>query len=304
MRFLNMSDDDLCCLLSFALRDRGYNGGPLDGAVRMKYAICNETFENWPHEKACAFAAECGYTGLEIAPFTLGATANDVSAAQRAQMRRTVESAGLTTVGLHWLLAKTTGFHLTTADDAVRRKTGAYLGDLARLCRDLGGELMVLGSPMQRNLPPETPHEVGMKHAAETISLALRVLEETDVTICVEPLGPAEGNFLLTADKGVELIEMIGSSNVRLHLDVKAMSTEAEPIPEIIKRHAKHLAHFHANDPNRRGPGMGDVDFRPILAALRESRYGGWVSVEVFDYAPGAERLARESIFNLRAAGE
>lgn len=268
----------------------------------MKYAICNETFENWSHEKACAFAAECGYTGLEIAPFTLGATAKDVTAAQRVQMRKTVQSAGLMTVGLHWLLAKTTGFHLTTADETVRRKTGAYLGDLARLCRDLGGDLMVLGSPMQRNLQPEMPHDVGMKNAAHTISLALPILEETGVTIAVEPLGPAEGNFLLTAEKGVELIEMIGSPNVRLHLDVKAMSTEATPISDIIKKNATYLAHFHANDPNRRGPGMGEVDFRPILHALREVNYDGWVSVEVFDYEPGAERLARESISNLKAA--
>ena len=161
---------------------------------------------------------------------------------------------------------------------------------------------MVLGSPMQRNLQPEMPHDVGMKNAAHTISLALPILEETGVTIAVEPLGPAEGNFLLTAEKGVELIEMIGSPNVRLHLDVKAMSTEATPISDIIKKNATYLAHFHANDPNRRGPGMGEVDFRPILHALREVNYDGWVSVEVFDYEPGAERLARESISNLKAA--
>jgi sugar phosphate isomerase/epimerase len=268
----------------------------------MKYAICNETFVDWPHEKACAFAAQLGYTGLEIAPFTLGATANDVTAAPRAQMRKIVEAAGLKTVGLHWLLAKTNGFHLTTADEMVRRKTGQYLGDLARLCRDLGGDLMVLGSPLQRNLPPEMSHEEGMRNAAHTISLALPVLEETGVTIAVEPLGPAEGNFLLTADKGVELVEMIGSPNVRLHLDVKAMSSEAMSIPENIKSHAKYLAHFHANDPNRRGPGMGDVDFVPIVRALKEIEYDGWVSVEVFDYEPGPERLARESIENLRRA--
>jgi sugar phosphate isomerase/epimerase len=268
----------------------------------MKFAICNETFVDWPHEKACAFAAECGYTGLEIAPFTLGATASDVTTAQRSQIRKTIESAGLETVGLHWLLAKTTGFHLTTADEEVRKRTGAYFGELARLCRDLGGSIMVLGSPLQRNLPPEMTHEEGMRNAAHTILLALPALEETGVTIAIEPLGPAEGNFLLTADKGIELIEMIGSPQVRLHLDVKAMSTEPTPIPQIIEKHARHLVHFHANDPNKRGPGMGDVEFAPILKALKGVGYDGWVSVEVFDYEPGPERLALESIQNLKAA--
>jgi len=78
------------------------------------------------------------------------------------------------------------------------------------------------------------------------------------------------------------------------------MSSEPEDIPTIIRKHADWLVHFHANDPNRRGPGMGDVDFAPILAALQEVQYKGWVSVEVFDYEPGAERLASESIATLK----
>ena len=74
------------------------------------------------------------------------------------------------------------------------------------------------------------------------------------------------------------------------------MSSEATPIPDIIRKHAAMLTHFHANDANRLGPGFGEIDFVPIFEALGEIDYRGWVSVEVFDYSPGVERLARESI--------
>jgi sugar phosphate isomerase/epimerase len=218
----------------------------------------------------------------------------------RQEIRSTIEGAGLATIGLHWLLAKTEGLYLTTPDAAVRRATAGYIEELARLCRDLGGSIMVFGSPMQRNLLPGVSHEEAMKYAAEVFQAAMPVLEDLDVTLALEPLGPAEGNFLLTAADGVRLAEMVGSPNCRLHLDCKAMSTEKGPVADIIRRFSPWLVHFHANDPNRQGPGMGELDFMPILSALGEIDYRGWVSVEVFDYSPGPERLARESIENLQ----
>ncbi|HVX12272.1 MAG TPA: sugar phosphate isomerase/epimerase family protein [Pirellulales bacterium] len=266
----------------------------------MKFAICNETFVDWPLDKGFAFARECGYTGIEIAPFTIDTDARKITSSRRKEIRRQTEDAGLDVVGLHWLLAKTEGFYLTTPDAAVRRATADYIQELARLCHDLGGSIMVFGSPQQRNLLPGVDHEEAMRYAAEVFRTAMPVLEELDVTLAVEPLGPAEGNFLLTAADGIRLIEMVGSSHCRLHLDCKAMSTEAEPIPALIRRSSPWLVHFHANDPNRQGPGMGQLEFPPILEALGEVDYRGWVSVEVFDYSPGPERLARESIENLQ----
>lgn len=267
----------------------------------MRFAICNETFQDWPFEKAFGFAAEWGYTGLEIAPFTLGTNAFEISAERRRQVRRQAEGAGLEIIGLHWLLAKTEGYYLTTSDAEIRRKTGEYLAELVRMCRDLGGHIMVLGSPQQRNLLPGVSHDEALRFAADCIQQALPALEESNVVLAVEPLGPAEGDFLNTATLGAELCSLVGSPHCRLHLDVKAMSSELLPIPEIIRQQAKLLAHFHANDPNKRGPGMGEVDFCPILQTLGEIDYRGWVSVEVFDYTPGVEVLVRESIENLKA---
>ncbi len=262
----------------------------------MKLAICNETFQDWPLERAFHFAAECGYTGIEIAPFTIAQYVTDVPPPKRAEIRRLAQSAGLEVVGLHWLLAKTEGLHVTSPDREVRQRTAGYLGELARCCADLGGKIIVFGSPQQRNLLPGVNREEGMQYAVEVFRDLLPTLDETGVVLALEPLGPEETNFLVTTADAVELVEALGSPQVRLHLDCKAMATEPIAAAELICRHGPLLAHFHANDPNRQGPGFGELDFRPILRALGEIDYGGWVSVEVFDYTPGAERLARESL--------
>ena len=101
----------------------------------MKFAICNELFQEWPFDKAFRFARECGYTGIELAPFTMGADAYSISAAQRNEVRQQAQDAGLEVVGLHWLLAKTEGYYLTTPDRSVQEKTSAYLAELARMWR-------------------------------------------------------------------------------------------------------------------------------------------------------------------------
>ncbi len=269
----------------------------------MKFAICNETFQDWPWERALELTLECGYTGWEIAPFTMGGRADQLPASRRQQMADQIARAGVEVVGLHWLLAKTEGFHLTTTDETIRQRTAQYLGHLAELCRDLGGSIMVLGSPLQRNFPEgEMTHDQAADNATWVLERLIPTLEAQRVTLAIEPLGPGEGNFLNHATDAVKIIDKLKSPWVRLHLDVKAMSTEGIPIPQLIVDNAGHLAHFHANDPNRQGPGMGDVDFVPIFEALLAIKYDGWVSVEVFDYAPGIETLARQSMQNMRSS--
>ncbi|MGI9497960.1 MAG: sugar phosphate isomerase/epimerase family protein [Mariniblastus sp.] len=262
----------------------------------MKFAICNELYQDWSHERAFAHAADLGYRGIEIAPFTLAESVQDVSQSQRRFLRELADSLEIEIIGLHWLLAKTNGLHLTTSDRQVRKKTADYLCELARLCSDLGGRVMVFGSPPQRNLLEGVTLQQGCDYAIEVFSEIAPVLEECGVTLALEPLGPEEGDFMLTAESAIEIAKAVDSSNVQLHLDVKAMSTEVKTIPSIIEDSKDWLVHFHANDPNRRGPGMGEVNFEPIFAALKDVNYDGWVSVEVFDYEPGIDALAGQSL--------
>ena len=266
----------------------------------MRYAICNETFEEWDHLRVCRYVAELGYTGLEIAPFTLAERITDVSEAKRRELKQQAADSGVQILGLHWLLAKTTGLMVTSADESIRRATATYLVELARACADMGGDILVFGSPMQRRIPEGKTLAEATEYAVDTFRRAAPGLEGHGVKLLLEPLSPPEANFLNTAQEAIDLMARIDSPAFRLHLDVKAMSTEEHSAPELIRRHNGVLHHFHANDPNKRGPGFGATDFVAIFGALAAVNYTGWVSVEVFDYTPDPETIARESLRYMR----
>ena len=266
----------------------------------MKFAICQELFENWPWKRQCEVIAELGYTGIELAPFTLAPRITDVPAERRRELKAEAAEHGLTICGLHWLLAKTEGLYLTTDDQAVRQATAQYLIDLGHACADLGGDFMVFGSPAQRNLLPGMSREKAMDNAVEVFKIAMPVLADRGVRLAMEPLTPKETNFINTCAEAVELMDRVGHPNIVLHQDVKAMLSEPTSIPDLIAQFADRTGHFHVNDDNLLGPGMGRTDYRPIFKALLESGYSGWVSVEVFDYKPGAEFIAQTSIDYMR----
>jgi sugar phosphate isomerase/epimerase len=267
----------------------------------IRLGICNELFEGWDLGRVCRTVREMGYEGLELAPFTLAPRIDELPSWRREEIRRTIEGEGLTTIGLHWLLAKTEGLHLTSPDEAVRKRTASYLIELAKATVELGGSLMVFGSPKQRNLLPGVNVHQAMDYAALTFSEAMPAIGALGIDLCLEPLAPSETDFLTSIGEAQALIRRIDHPHFKLHLDVKAMSSDpGGSVTELIARHGAEAGHFHAQDTNLRGPGMGEVDFGPILRSLVASGYDGWVSVEVFDYSPGAEETAYQSYQCLR----
>ena len=266
----------------------------------MKLAICNETFQGWPWERICPFVAETGYDAIEIAPFTLSESVAEIPPDRRAALRRAAQAAGVEIAGLHWLLVSPKGLYINHPDPAIRARTRDYFRALVDFCGDLGGKIMVLGSPKQRAVHEGLTHQQAWDLAKETIGGVLDLAAKRGVTLCLEPLSTQETDFWTTAEEVRRFAAELNHPNCKIILDVKAMSSEAKPIPQIIRESTGWVAHVHANDANRRGPGFGDTDFAPIAAALREIGYDGYVSVEVFDYSPDPQTIARESLRYLR----
>lgn len=263
----------------------------------MKFGICSEIFKEWNSiERTIDYVKETGYDGLEVAPFTLAQYVYDIPASTRATILRCAEQAGLDILGIHWVFVGPEGVHLTHPDPDIRAFTAKYLVDLVNFCGDLGGKVLVFGSPRQRNVGRDVTYNQAFGYAREVFEKALPVCEERGVTICMEQLTHWETNFCYTPEQTVELIEAINHPNFQLLLDTKAMSFLEEDRPAVIQKYARYLRHYHANDPNLNGPGWGDVDFGPIFDALNAIRYDRYVSVEVFRFEAGPEAIATKSL--------
>ena len=277
----------------------------------MKFSLCNEVLQPQPFEQQCASAAAMGYDALEVAPFTLSDNPMLISDAQAAQLRRVAQDAGLSISGLHWLLVAPSGLSIVDASEPVRQRTLAVMQRLVELCALMGGSYLVHGSPKQRSVPPGSSREQALERATESFAKVAATARNAGVIYCIEPLSTRETDLINTVAEAARIVDAIGSPGLRTMIDCSAAGQEEqEPIDALMRRWmpSGHIAHVQVNDPNRRGPGQGDMQFVPILQAVAQLQasgdYEGIVAVEPFDYVPDGPACAARSIGYLRGIVE
>jgi len=268
----------------------------------MRHAICNEIFEGWTFPAAAKAIRAAGYEGIEIAPFTLGDSPAQITVEQRRQIRSTIDSEGLKFVGLHWLMVSPKGLHVTTPDRTLRERSWRHIRELIDLAADLGpggaqeNGVMVFGSPKQRStIDGSTVAEAVARYVEGLADVAGHALER-HVTILVEALPRNQSDVVNSLDEAASIVRQIASPAIRTMFDTHNAVDETEPHAALVEKYFDLIRHVHVNEMDGKHPGMGDYDFKPVLATLRRLNYQRWISLESFDFSFGAERIARESI--------
>jgi D-psicose/D-tagatose/L-ribulose 3-epimerase len=277
----------------------------------MQFALCNEVLQPLPFREQCALASAQGYDGLEVAPFTLAADPRDITDAQAGEFRRIAQDHGLAITGLHWLLVAPAGLSIVDADDAVRARTVAFMRRLVELCALMGGKYLVHGSPKQRSVPAGTTREQALARASDCFAQVATAAAQAGVVYCIEPLSTRETDLVNTVAEAATIVDAIGSPGLKTMIDCSAAGqVEREPVAHLMARWipSGHVAHVQVNDPNRRGPGQGEMRFAPIVRELlrlqASGAYRGVVAVEPFDYVPDGPGCAAHSIGYLRGIVE
>lgn len=268
----------------------------------FRQSICNEAFEKWPFADACKVIKKAGYTGIELAPFTLAEDPADLTAAQRREFRDIIESEGLEFVGLHWLMVSPKGLHVTTPDDALRARSWQHIRTLIDLCSDLGENgKMIFGSPFQRATTGGLTREQATRHYIEGLKSVAPQACDRGVTILIEPLPVAQCDVVQTLEEAVGYVREINMASIQTMFDVHNAIDEKEPHEVLVDRYFEYIKHVHVQELNGAHCGTGNYDFKPLFDVLRRRNYQGWISLEAFDFTYGAEPIANESLRHLES---
>jgi sugar phosphate isomerase/epimerase len=262
----------------------------------MKYALCNELFGSLPLDAAAEISKKAGYGGIEFAPYTVFGSFSpaDVKAGIE-NIKNALSPNSLAFVGFHWLLVDSRPMSLVSPDRALRNTAVERLKLLLTAAGELGGGVLVLGSPRQRSsIPGQTTGEAAALLRDELCSLADYAVR-CNSTLLVEALDHTQCDTINTLAEAQELIDAASSPGISGMFDFHNCGDEKESWDALIRNYSGMIKHVHINEQDGGPPGSGASDYAPAFGALREIAYNGWISMEIFTQPADVETAVKNA---------
>ena len=246
----------------------------------MKLAVSNIAWDAAENASILGALPGWGVSGLEIAPTKLWPDWVGAGPDAARAVRDSVEAAGLRIPALQSVLFGRPDDQLFGSADSVRGLV-RHMRMVAELAGILGAAAIVFGSPRNRDRQALS--------LAEAMDRAVPVLREigdacaaADTCFCLEP-NPEQYqcNFLTHWQEVAELVARVAHPGVGIHLDTACISLAGDDVVEAIAACGPVMRHFHVSEPALGGVARPSLDHARFGAALRQSSYGGFVSIEM-----------------------
>jgi protein FrlC len=275
----------------------------------MKFAFntwAYSSFPVWvpayPLEEVIARLARIGYQGIEIGAANPHAYPRHLPPERRRALRDVLRAHDLQVAAMLPAPGGGQGVNVASSIPAERADAVQYYKEVVDLCAYWGGETVIYVGGWQ--IFGTTRRDCWGRSLESLVEVA-RHAAAAGVTIAVEPT-PADSNLIESADDALELQRQAGLDNVKVMFDTFHAIYRNEPAADYVYRMGADLAHVHLSDNDRLPPGAGQTDFRPLLAALRDQGYTGWLSMEIaFDRrSVDPDAAAWQALEHLRGLGD
>ncbi len=221
-----------------------------------------------------ASLARAGADGIELQPAAFFPDPSQVSRAERVAFRARIERHGLRFIGFHGLLEghRSLGFF---AGEATVRQTIKLMKEQIKLCQELGGTMVTLGSPRERSHGLDIDADVAIKLAAEEFRRLVPICESRRVALAVDPASPDETDFIRSFDEGCRLLAHVRHSRIRLALDLRSWHRAGGSLPALVQERLPCITHIRARE-----GGELPLPHPRFGEALAAGAYRGWISLD------------------------
>lgn len=247
----------------------------MKGSTAMRYAYNTLVYGQEPLDQGIARLARFGYDGVEIVgePETM-----DASAIRRSLDEHQIPASGICAI-------YTPERDLVSSRAEIRRAAVEYIKQCVDFVVELGGEVISVTPTACMKIRPEADVEQELAWAVEGIREAGLYAGEHGIRLAVEPWNRYETYLVNRVAQSLALVEEIDLPSVGCMADTFHMAIEEVDIAEAMRSVAHRLYHVHFADSDRAAPGHGHTDFRPVVAALKDADYAGYVSFELLPAA-------------------
>lgn len=241
-------------------------------------------------ERGFAKLSECGYDGIELSL----RTAVDI---EHGELFNLLKKNGLELIsiatGQSYL---EDGYSIFTSDDVKRSRVIERLKAHIELASNSSG-CVILGG-IKGSLDKSGDAEQYSK-GMETIETLVNYAEPRNVVLLLESINRYEANIFNTVDEGLKEVQRINSPALRILPDTFHMNMEEVSIPASIVKAGEYVGALHCADSNRLAPGMGHIDFAPIIEAAKTLPNLRYLGVEVLPI-PESEYSAATAIKTIK----
>jgi sugar phosphate isomerase/epimerase len=275
----------------------------------MRLAFSTNAYLKHPFDEAAARIAALGYDGLELLADVPHAWPAGLLDGQKQAIRAAMERVGLQFSNINAFMMNAVNDYrqpywypsFIEPDPHYRRVRVDHTRRALSLCAELGAPHITTepGGPIA---PGQTRQEA-IDLFVEVLKPLAQHAHDCGVLLLIEP---EPGLLLETTDQYLEVAERVNAPSLGLNFDVGHAFCVSEELPRSIARLAPHTRHYHVEDiaatrvHHHLVPGTGAIDFEEVVAAIKQTGYDGWLTVELYPFQDDPDSAARQAMDVLR----
>lgn len=225
-------------------------------------------------------AADLGFDVLELH----GMVVTDMTSTEREKIKNHAENRG---IELCYCLGLSPKYDIASSDGTIRQNGIKYLQKMAMNIGSMGGKMIsgIVYGCWPTCLPDgETDTRPYLERSVSSMKEVVKTAEDCQVQFNVEVVNRFEHYLLNTCDQAREYVQLVGSPNVKIHLDTFHMNIEEDSIGNAVIKAGNYLGHVHIGENNRTPPGSGHghIPWDELILSLKKINYRDYVVMEPF----------------------